>query len=90
MTVRHNLRDIEAELVSLECNTPHVDIEMVKMEGKTYKISEVIILNEYPTIYKLEGYCWSFIHQYLEFASSSIDNTIKNVASYDELLSFLK
>lgn len=88
--VRHNLRDIDAELVSLKCYTPAVNRYMVEMEGKTYKISEVETKTGFPTIYILEGYCWSFIHQYLDFVSGSIDDIVKNAASYDELSSFLK
>ena len=88
--VRHNLGNIDAELTSLKCYTPGISIDMVKMEGKTYKISKVNILTGYPKIYILEGHCWSFIHQYLEFVSGSIDDIIKNAASYDELSSFLK
>ena len=88
--VRHNLIDIDAELVSLECYTPGLNRSMVEMEGKTYKISKVNILTGFPKIYILEGHCWSFIHQYLKFVSGSIDDIVKNAASYDELSSFLK
>lgn len=88
--VRHNLEDIDAELVSLKCYTPGLNRSMLEMEGKTYKISKVNILTGYPKIYILEGHLWSFIHQYLEFVSGSIDDIVKNAASYDELSSFLK
>ena len=88
MIVKHNLRDIDAVLVSLKHYTPGVNRHMVEMEGKTYKI--VDIQTGYPTMYILEGHCWSFINQYLEFVSDSIDDIVKNAASYDELSSFLK
>ena len=39
---------------------------------------------------EMEGYRWLFINQYLEFVSGSIDDIVKNAASYDELSSFLK
>lgn len=87
--VRHNLMGIDADLVSRNYYTPSVTHSMVEMEGKTYTISEVDRTSGIY-IYRLEGFSLSFIDQYLEFVSSSIDTIIENVASYDELSSFLK
>ena len=63
---KHNLRDIDAELLR-RC-IHGIDRHMAEMEG----------------------YRWLFINQYLEFVSGSIDDIVKNAASYDELSSFLK
>lgn len=87
--VRHNLRDIDSELRSHEYSTPCVIPPMEDMEGNIYTISEVKEGRHF-VIYRLKGYRFSFIEEYLKLVSSPIDVLIEDIASYDELSSFLK
>lgn len=87
--VRHNLRDIDDELRHRGCHTPCVIQSMEDMEGNIYTISEVKEGRDF-VIYRLKGYRFSFIEEYLKLVSSPIDVSIEDIASYDELSSFLK